>query len=260
VGGTLLRTLPVTDRLCGGSVGAVRVAAISDIHGNLPALEAVLEEIEREDVDEIVVAGDTAHGPWPAEVVDLLVERGARCVRGNADREVIERSDRFGPLAQWSADRLGESRLAVARSWPLTVELSIDGLGATLVCHSTPASDDPIYTRITPDAELVDTFESVDADVLVCGHTHMQYDRTLTSGLRVVNPGSVGMPYEGAPGAYWALLGPDVEFRRTEYDVEGTVAAIEVLAAPVYEGLLEQLVDPPDSESTTEYFESHRGG
>jgi putative phosphoesterase len=237
----------------------VRVAAISDIHGNLPALEAVLADIDREGVDEIVVAGDTAHGPWPAEVVDLLVERGARCVRGNADRETIERSDRYGPLAAWSADRLGEDRLAITRSWPLTVELPIEGLGDVLVCHSTPASEDPIYTRITPDAELVDLFESVEADVVVCGHTHMQYDRTLTSGLRLVNAGSVGMPYEGARGAYWALLGPDVEFRTTPYDVEGTVAAIEVLAAPVYEKLLEQLLDPPDSESTTAYFEDNRG-
>ena len=237
----------------------MRVAAISDIHGNLPALEAVLADIDDEGVDEIVVAGDTAHGPWPAEVVDLLVERGARCVRGNADREVIERSETFGQLAPWSADRLGESRLGVVRSWPLTVELPVDGLGTVVVCHSTPESEDPVYTRITPDAELVELFASVDADVLVCGHTHMQYDRTLASGLRVVNAGSVGMPYEGAPGAYWALLGSDVELRRTEYDVEAAAAAIEVLAAPVYEKLLEQLVDPPDSESTTEYFEANRG-
>ena len=77
----------------------MRVAAISDIHGNLPALEAVLAEMDREGVDQIVVVGDTAHGPWPAEVVDLLVEREALCVRGNADREVAERSDRYGPLA-----------------------------------------------------------------------------------------------------------------------------------------------------------------
>jgi putative phosphoesterase len=237
----------------------VRVAAISDIHGNLPALEAVLADIERESVDEVVVAGDTAHGPWAAEVVDLLVERGARCVRGNADRETIERSDRYGPLAGWSADRLGEDRLAITRSWPLTVEVSIDGLGDVLVCHSTPASEDPIYTRITPDEELVGIFDSVDANVVVCGHTHMQYDRTLPSGLRLVNAGSVGMPYEGARGAYWALLGPDVEFRTSEYDVEGTVAAIEVLAAPVHEELFAQLLDPPDSESTTAYFESQRG-
>jgi putative phosphoesterase len=237
----------------------VPVAAISDIHGNLPALEAVLAEIDREGADEIVVAGDTAHGPWPAEVVDLLVERGAHCVRGNADREVIERSDRYGPLAQWSADRLGERRLAVVQAWPLTLDLSLEGLGAVLVCHSTPSSEDPIYTRITPDAPLEDLFESVDANVVVCGHTHMQYDRTLPSGLRIVNPGSIGTPYEGARGAYWALLGPDVEFRRTEYDVEAAVAAIEVMKVPLDGRFLEALVDPPDSTETTEFFESLRG-
>lgn len=237
----------------------MRIAALSDIHGNLPALEAVLVDVAREGVDEIVVAGDTAHGPWPAEVVDLLAERGARCVRGNADREVIERSDRYGPLARWSADRLGERRLEAAREWPLALDLTIPGLGAVLVCHSTPESEDPVYTRITPDAELAGLLGAVDAQVVVCGHTHMQYDRTLASGLRVVNPGSVGMPYEGARGAYWALLGPDVEFRRTEYDVEATVAAVELLQAPVRELLLEQLLDPPDSESTTKHFEASRG-
>ena len=138
-------------------------------------------------------------------MVDLLVERGARCVLGNADREVFERSDRFGPLAPWSADRLGEDRLAIMRRWPLTIELTIDGLGDVLVCHSTPASEDPVYTRITPDPELEEIFDPVDAAVVVCGHTHMQYDRTLTSGLRLVNAGSVGMPYGGA-GAHWSPL------------------------------------------------------
>lgn len=235
------------------------VAAISDIHGSLPALEAVLADIDQEEVDEIVVAGDTAHGPWPAEVVDLLVERGALCVRGNADREVIHRSERFGQLAPWSADRLGERRRAVVESWPLTVELSVAGLGEIILCHSTPQSEDPIYTQLTSEAELASLFDSVEAQVLVCGHTHMQYDRTLASGLRIVNPGSVGMPYEGARGAYWALLGPDVEFRRTEYDVEATIAAIELLAAPVDERLFEQLLDPPDPGETVAYFESVRG-
>ena len=128
-----------------------------------------------------------------------------------------------------------------------------------LVCHSTPTADDPIYTRITPDDELVDILGPVDADVLVCGHTHMQYDRTLSSGLRVVNPGSVGHAVRGRAGAYWALLGPDVEFRRAEYDVEAAVAAIEVMRVPVEARMLEQLVEPPDAQSTTEYFESLRG-
>ncbi len=237
----------------------MRVAAISDIHGNLPALEAVLAEVEQEKVDAVVVAGDTISGPWAAEVFDLLQGLDAIVVRGNADREVIERSDRFGELAPWSADRLGASRLAAAAEWPLTAALTVDGLGRVLVCHSTPASDDPIYTRITPDDELVAALGQVDADVLVCGHTHMQYDRTLESGLRVVNPGSVGMPYEGERGAYWALLGPDLEFRRTEYDVEACVAAVQVMGVPVPDELLAQLLDPPDPIATTEYFESHRG-
>jgi putative phosphoesterase len=236
----------------------MRVAAISDIHGNFPALDAVLADIENEKVDAIVVAGDSFSGPWPSEVVDLLAEVNALVVRGNADRpDAIRAAD--SALADWNDERLGEARLAVAAAWPLTMALDLDGLGAVLVCHATPYSDEPIYTRITPDQDLVELLGPVGADVLVCGHTHMQYDRVLSSGLRVVNPGSVGSPYEDRPGAYWALLGPDVEFRRTEYDVAATVAAIRELQAPVREEQLAQLVDPPTSDETTEYFESLRG-
>jgi putative phosphoesterase len=235
----------------------MRVAAISDIHGNLPALEAVLAEIERENVDEIVVVGDSVSGPWPAEVFDLLESVGARIVRGNADRaeEVMAHSS---DLAVWNADRLGASRLATVTEWPLTLELLVEGLGNVLFCHSTPVADTPIYTRITPDRGLVELLGSVAADALVCGHTHMQYDRRLSTGLRIVNPGSVGMPYEGRRGAYWALLGPDVEFRRTEYDVEAAIAAVQVLGAPVDPRVLEYLLEPPGPDATTEYFESLR--
>lgn len=235
----------------------MRVAAISDVHGNLPALEAVLADVEREAVDEIVVVGDSVSGPWPAEVFDLLDAVGARIVRGNADR-AEEVASFSGELAEWNASRLGASRLAAVLSWPLTLELRVDGLGDVLVCHSTPTSDTPIYTRITPDDELHTVLGSVEANVVVCGHTHMQYDRTLAGGLRLVNPGSVGMPYEGARGAYWALLGPDVEFRRSEYDVEACVAAIQVMNAPLDDQLLEYLLEPPDSADVTEHFESLR--
>jgi putative phosphoesterase len=237
----------------------VRVAAIADVHGNLPALEALVADVGREQADAVVVVGDTISGPWPAECFDVLAGLGARVVRGNADREVTERSDRFGPLAVWSADRLGEERLAVAAAWPLALELEVDGLGHVLFCHSTPGSDDPIYTRITPEAALLDLLGDARAvEVVVCGHTHMQFDRRLSTGLRVVNPGSVGLPYEGAPGAYWALLGPDVELRRTAYDAAGTATAIRALGAPVDAQLVSQLVDPPTSEETTAYFESLR--
>ena len=235
----------------------MRVAAISDIHGNLPALEAVLADIEREGIDEIVVAGDSVSGPWPAEVFDLLESVGARVVHGNADRpeEVLAHSSTLGA---WNADRLGPTRLAAVAAWPLTFELTVDGLGSVLVCHSTPVSDTPIYTRITPDDQLVERLGPVANDVLVCGHTHMQYDRKLPTGLRVANPGSVGMPYEGRQGAYWAILGPDVEFRRSEYDIEATVAAMQVIGAPVDDRLVQYLLDPPAPDTTTEYFESRR--
>jgi putative phosphoesterase len=235
----------------------VRVAAISDIHGNLPALEAVLEEIEREQVEAVVVVGDTISGPWPAEVFDLVTEVGAHVVRGNVDRLVLDGGE--GAIGGWSAGRLGDRRATVA-SWPLTVELAVEGLGSVLVCHATPTSDEQIYTRVTPEDDLVRLFASVDADVVVCGHTHIQYDRTLSNGLRIVNPGSVGMPYEGKRGAFWALLGPDVELRCTDYDVEAAVGAMRRRGAPdIEEQLVGCLLEPPDSVATTEYFESLRG-
>jgi putative phosphoesterase len=238
----------------------VRVAAISDIHGNLPALEAVLADVERVGVDGIVVVGDTLSGPWPVEAFELVTTISSHVVSGNADREVVERGVQFGPLATWCADRLGEERLATAAAaWPLTRELELEGLGRVLVCHATPDSDEPIHTRITPERELLRLLGDVEADVVLCGHTHMQYERRLSTGLRVVNPGSVGMPYEGRAGAYWALLGPDVEFRRTEYDAAAAAAAIRKLGAPVDEQLLVYLVDPPSAEETTAYFESLRG-
>lgn len=237
----------------------MRVAAISDIHGNLPALEAVLAEIDGAGIDRIVVAGDTVSGPWAAEVFDVLEQRDAVVVRGNADREVVERSDRFGPLASWSADRLGARRLASAGAWPLTASTTVDGLGRVLVCHATPTSDDPVYTRLTPEDALLDLLGLVTSDVVVCGHTHMQFDRTLANGLRVVNVGSVGLPYEGSRGAYWAVLGPDVDLRRTEYDVEACVAAMETMGAPVPERTLDQLLDPADPAAVAEHFESLRG-
>lgn len=241
----------------------MRVAALSDIHGNMPALDAVLTDVEREDVDAIVVAGDSISGPWPVEVLDRLGEVGALVVRGNADRHVLDADGGLGDpeaaLGRWCKEALGADRLAIAASWPVTRELDVDGLGQVLVCHSTPASDEVIYTRITPDAEVAELFDGVEASVVVSGHTHIQFDRRLPSGLRVVNPGSVGMPYEGRRGAFWAILGPDVELRRTEYDVDGTVAAIRSLGAPVREELLSLLLEPMDRDEATAEFEQLRG-
>ena len=237
----------------------MRVALLSDIHGNLPALEAVLADVAREQVDAVAVAGDSISGPWPVEVLELLERVDAQVVRGNADREVVDRSDRFGPLARWCADRLGPERLELAATWPATLELDVDGLGKVLVCHSTPSSDEVIYTRITPDEDVAALLDGVTANVLVSGHTHIQFDRRLGTGLRVVNPGSVGMPYEGRRGAFWALLGPDVELRRTEYDVVAAAEGAQATGAPVEEEQLRLLVDPLDRDEATAEFERLRG-
>jgi len=237
----------------------VRVAAISDIHGNLPALEAVLADIEREGVDGVVVVGDVVTGPFSAEVFDLLASvPDVRFVRGNVERTVLEGVDEYGRDWDEERRRLGDARLGAVAGWPRTVELEVDGLGRVLVCHSTPASDEPIYTRITPEEELVRLFEEVEANVVLCGHTHMQYDRALSNGLRLVNPGSVGLPYEGRRGAYWAVLGPDVGFRRTEYDLEEAARAMRALVGSIYEEQLALLLDPMDPDRATAEFEKLR--
>jgi putative phosphoesterase len=239
---------------------ARRVAALYDVEGNLPALEAVLAEAESAGVDAIVCGGDLVAGPSPPEVFDRLSSlQGVRFVRGNADRMVLRGTDEYGTDWRGYRERLGDARLAEVASWPLTVELEIDGLGRVLFCHSTPAADDPIYTRLTPDEDLAGLLEDVGADVVVVGHTHVQFDRRLSSGLRVVNAGSVGIPFERPRGAYWALLGPDVELRRTDYDVEGAVAATRE-GGVVPERYIAELLEPPDGDETSERYEAFRRG
>jgi predicted phosphodiesterase len=237
-----------------------RVAALYDIHGNLPALEAVLADAAREGVDGHLCGGDVVGGPFPAETLDRLSELPeVRYVRGNADRLALVGTDEHE--VDWSAERarLGEERIARVASWPLTAELSLDDLGAVLFCHAVPSSDDPIFTRITPDDEVAALLGDVAADLLVCGHTHVQFDRRLASGLRVVNAGSVGQPYEGRRGAFWALVGPEVELRHTEYDVEAAADEIRATGAPGAEQQAAWLLDPPDPVEATAFFESRRG-
>lgn len=197
----------------------MRVAALYDIHGNVPALDAVLAEV---DADAIVIGGDFVLGPWPAETYERLraLEGDVRFIRGNADREVVDEDPGRAPpeLMEFARARLPEDAFAFLRSLPLTE--TIDGV---LYCHATPRNDEEIFTRISPDERWAEALAGVDAEVVVCGHTHVQFDRRI-GDTRLVNAGSVGMPYEREPGAYWALLdGAEVELRRTEY-VPGDVS------------------------------------
>ena len=209
----------------------MRVAALADIHGNLPALEAVLRDVEREKPDLILFCGDVASGPMPAETIDLLQTiRGARFVRGNADRGLVDEfdgkpSESPGPFADWCAKQINRKQREFLASFESTVRIdSVDGVGRVLFCHAVPSNDIDVMTTETSQQRMREILAGVDADLVVCGHTHMQFDRVVDR-VRVVNAGSVGMTY-GEPGACWAMLGPRVQLRRTGYDREAAAERI----------------------------------
>jgi predicted phosphodiesterase len=235
---------------------AARVAALYDVHGNLPSLEAVLEDVRREDVEAIVIGGDAVAGPFPAETFDVLVSLAdVLFVRGNADRLVVERVEGFG--SAWCADQLGAERLAAVEAWPFSQRLEIDGIGEVVFCHATLRTDEEIVTRITPEDEVVAAFPG--GGTIVVGHVHVQFDRRC-DGLRLVNAGSVGMPYEGRRGAFWALLGAgQVQLRRTEYDVDAAAGTIRTSGWSERDQLAEWLTKPQDPTEVTEVFEARRG-
>jgi putative phosphoesterase len=248
----------------------MRVAAIYDVHANMPALEAVVAEIECEGVDTIVVGGDVGLGPMPVATLDRLMALGdrAKFIRGNADRElvmafdagrrpedVVDDEDPWIRRGAWDAQQISKRHRDFLDALPERVTLDVDGLGTTVFCHGSPRSDEEIITPGTSDARLTEILAGVDADVVVCGHTHMQFDRRL-GRTRVVNAGAVGMPYEGRPGAYWVLLGPDVDLRRTEYDFD---AAAELVRASGYPDAKQHVADlflaQPGRDEVTAFFE-----
>ncbi|TYB98015.1 metallophosphoesterase family protein [Micromonospora sp. WP24] len=208
-----------------------RVAVLSDIHGVLPALEAVLAEPDVATADLIVLTGDIAAGPQPVEVLDRLADLGDRVcwVGGNADRELVEaRGGRSLPIevSNWAATQLRDDQVDRLAALPRTVTLPVAGLGPVLFCHATPRDDEEVVLVDTRMARWAEAFADLPAEVrtVVCGHTHMPFARLVDRRL-VVNPGSVGMPY-GGTGAYWALLGQGVQLRRTDFDVEAACARV----------------------------------
>ena len=239
----------------------MRVAAIADIHGNLPALEAVLGEVRHEEPDLIVVCGDVASGPMPAQTIDALRKLPrARFVRGNADTGLIDvfddkpRSDLPGPFVDWCARQIDSGQRDFLASFePRVLVDDVDGIGTVLFCHATPDSEELIFTIETPDARVRELLGDVEAQLVVCGHTHMQFDRTVDN-LRIVNAGSVGMP-SGTPGAFWTMLGPGVQLRETDYDREAAAAKIRALDWPVAEEFAnDNVINVPSKEVWMEFL------
>jgi putative phosphoesterase len=206
----------------------MRVAAIYDIHGNLPALEAVLDEIRRERVDLIVVGGDVLPGPMFIETMDRLLDLKvpARFIQGNCEVAVLEERAGSDPerlpeqareAIRWTADHMSPELETIIAAWPKILRVSLAGVGDVLFCHGTPRHENELFTRLTPEQCLLPLFEPLQVQLAVCGHTHMQFDRMIGT-TRVVNAGSVGMPF-GEPGADWLLIGDGVELRHTAYDL-----------------------------------------
>ena len=246
----------------------MRVAALYDIHSNLPALDAVLAEVHQAGVDRIVVGGDVLPGPMPRETMArlLALDIPTTFIYGNGDLAILAQlraatpsevtywgtssgaplPEPFGELFRWTAQQVREYQDVLA-SWPLTTTLDIDGLGKVLFCHATPRNEVEIFTRLTAEERLAPVFAGVDASIVVCGHTHMQFDR-MVGRLRVVNAGSVGMPF-GTTGADWLLLGSGIELRKTQYDLNATAEQFRRTGYPMVEEMaVRYILNPPTEQ------------
>ncbi len=252
-----------------------RVAAIYDVHGNLPALEALLADLQSVEPDLIVVGGDVVAGPMPAEVLDRLAALSERIcyVRGNADREVLaaysdgryaDATDVADPAertAAFAASKIARGHRDLLASFAEALVVEVEGVGQVLFCHGSPRSDEEIVTAATTEGRLREILAGVDQDLVVCGHTHAQFDRRV-GAKRVVNAGSVGMPYQGKPvGAFWLLLGADgVSLRRSDYDLDRAVERIRATGYTEAEDMAQILLEPPDPEWVATFFEQQAAG
>jgi predicted phosphodiesterase len=243
----------------------MRIAVLCDIHGNLAALEAVLAEVEKSGVDLVVFGGDVAAGPMPVETIEVLAgyKEPAWFVRGNADRLMVETFDGLpkadGGPDSWPASKLNRTHRDFLSGFEPSVEIAVDGLGMVVCCHAGIDSDElPIITPATPDDVIAEALVSAHGRLVVAGHTHMQFDRRV-AGDRMVNAGSVGKPYADQPGAYWVMLGPEVDFRRTPYDFAAAAEAVRRTAIPQRDEWAADIIRPPTAEEATTLFENMAG-
>jgi len=242
----------------------MRVAVLCDIHGNLPALNAVLHDVRDARVDRVVVGGDVVPGPMCVEVLARLQDLDVPTdfIRGNG--EVAVSAQRRGevppgvprqhlPMIEWVAQQLEDEQARFIATWPMTFSLSIDGFGDVLFCHSTPRNEFEIFLPTTAEEKLVPVFSGVKESNIVCGHTHMQFDRRVGRH-RIVNAGSVGMPF-GPVGADWLLLGPGVELRHTNYDLAAAASVVRETGYPEAESFAsDYILSPPSAQKMIALF------
>src|SRR5512132_3181273 len=255
------RSLPVVraQRLRMDEDAEMRVAALYDVHANLPALEAALSAVEADNPDLILVGGDVAWGPLPGETIDRLLALGSRAhyVRGDADRDVLaalaaDPDDADVLESRWCAEQLRDDQCEFLRTHVAAAVIDVDGLGSTLFCHGSPRSDRDRITVATPPEKVLPMLTGVEQRVVVCGHTHAQFDRWV-GGYRIINAGSVGLQF-GEQGAYWAMFGPDVDLRRTDYEYEEAAGRILAKPGPLAARFADRVLAPPPASTAVERY------
>ena len=229
----------------------MRTAVFSDVHGNLVALEAMLADLERRPVDQLICLGDALQGgPQPREVAQRLAELACQVVLGNADWFVLTGEAQREPVteeqlavAAWSHERLGPNDLELIRSYEATIELDLGGARRMLAFHGSPASYDDVILPGTPEDEMRALLGSAAAEVLAGGHVHTQWVRRL-DGRLLLNPGSVGLGYDHDadpvvpfPWAEYAVITSEderleIELLKTTFDVDAVVAAYDATDHP----------------------------
>lgn len=236
------------------------VLALYDIHGNEDALAAVLADPRGAAPDAVVVGGDAVPGPFARATLDRLraLAVPVHWIRGNGEREVGEavgappapEHEVVALLAQRSLAELGAEDAAWLASRPLTA--TVDGV---LYCHATPRDDAEILTRLSSPERWAAALAGARAGLVVAGHTHQQDDRTV-DGVRFVNAGSVGLPYEGDGAARWAWIADGVpELRTTAYDARAAGARMLAAGWPDERSVTAALLDPVEPAVVTELFE-----
>lgn len=242
----------------------MKIAALYDIHGNLPALEAVLQDLERKSVDLLVIGGDVLPGPYTSECLDLLLKAPYKMkfILGNCEEEYVRQMDAtyLSPLPdavfeqfEWVRNTLNPFQELVLSEWPATLAIDAGTAGKVLFCHGTPRNANEIFTPESDPEFLEAVFSEVAADIIVCGHTHFQFDIQV-SGKRVLNAGSVGMA-AGSPGAYWLWVDGKPELMHTPYDYDAAAQMVMETKFPDASGFVENaILQPPSIESLQKRF------
>jgi diadenosine tetraphosphatase ApaH/serine/threonine PP2A family protein phosphatase len=234
---------------------AAVLACLADVHGNTAALDAVLASEAFAQADAVAFLGCTTTGPDPRGVLERCADLKipAFYLAGNGERWVLELVSGIRPpereVDEWLVAAHGDGGLATIGSWPGGLRAAHPPAGGLRLCHGSPRSDIELLTSVTGEDRVREATAGVEEEVVVHGHTHVQYRRD-AAGKVITGAGSVGLPYAAGPGARWALISDRVRLVVTPYDLDRAEALIAATGYPG-DAYLKTLRQPPDPEAKT---------